>query len=172
MADLEAIGATVLANACGPCIGQWERSDIGKGERNSILTSYNRNFPRRNDGNASTHAFIASPEVVVAYALTGRLDTDPIHDGVQLDGATLRLEAPSAAELPARGFDAGREGYVAPTDKPAAVTVAVDPKSERLALLAPFEPVDKVAGYRDLPVLLKARGKCTTGPYFARRTVA
>ncbi len=162
LADLEAIGATVLANACGPCIGQWERSDIGKGERNSILTSYNRNFPRRNDGNASTHAFIASPEVVVAYALTGRLDTDPIHDGVQLDGATLRLEAPSAAELPARGFDAGREGYVAPTDKPAAVTVAVDPKSERLALLAPFEPVDKVAGYRDLPVLLKARGKCTT----------
>ncbi|MEK7796900.1 MAG: aconitase family protein, partial [Pseudomonadota bacterium] len=162
LADLEAIGATVLANACGPCIGQWERSDIGKGERNSILTSYNRNFPRRNDGNASTHAFIASPEVVVAYALTGRLDTDPIHDGVQLDGATLRLEAPSAAELPARGFDAGREGYVAPTDKPAAVTVAVDPKSERLALLAPFAPVDKVAGYRDLPVLLKARGKCTT----------
>ena len=160
LADLEAIGATVLANACGPCIGQWERTDIGKGERNSILTSYNRNFPRRNDGNASTHAFIASPEVVVAYALTGRLDTDPIHDGVQLDGATLRLEAPSAAELPAKGFDVGQEGYAAPTDK--SVAVVVDPKSERLALLAPFEPVDKVTGYRDLPVLLKARGKCTT----------
>lgn len=162
LADLEAIGATVLANACGPCIGQWERTDIGKGERNSILTSYNRNFPRRNDGNASTHAFIASPEVVVAYALTGRLDTDPIHDGVQFDGATLKLEAPSAAELPANGFNAGREGYVAPTGKPSMMTVVVDPKSERLALLTPFEPVDKVAGYRDLPVLLKARGKCTT----------
>ncbi len=162
LADLEAIGATVLANACGPCIGQWERTDIGKGEKNSILTSYNRNFPRRNDGNASTHAFIASPEVVVAYALTGRLDTDPIHGGVLSDGTTLKLDAPSAAELPARGFDAGREGYAAPTDKPLAVAVVVDPKSERLALLAPFAPVDKVAGYRDLPVLLKARGKCTT----------
>jgi aconitate hydratase len=162
LADLEAIGATVLANACGPCIGQWERSDIAKGEKNSILTSYNRNFPKRNDGNPGTHAFIASPEVVVAYALAGRLDTDPVHGGVQLDGATLRLDAPSAAELPAKGFDAGREGYAAPTDKPAAVTVAVDPKSERLALLAPFEPVDKASGYRDLPVLLKARGKCTT----------
>ncbi|HLD14694.1 MAG TPA: aconitate hydratase [Burkholderiales bacterium] len=162
LADLEAIGATVLANACGPCIGQWERSDIGKNEKNSILTSYNRNFPRRNDGNASTHAFIASPEVVVAYALTGRLDADPIHDGVPSGGAMLKLDAPSAAELPARGFDAGREGYAAPTDKPAAVAVVVDPKSERLALLAPFESVDKVAGYRDLPVLLKASGKCTT----------
>ncbi len=162
LADLEAIGATVLANACGPCIGQWERTDIAKGEKNSILTSYNRNFPKRNDGNPGTHAFIASPEVVVAYALAGRLDTDPVHVGVQLDGAMLQLDAPSAAELPARGFDAGREGYAAPTDKPAAVTVAVDPKSERLALLAPFEPVDKASGYRDLPVLLKARGKCTT----------
>ncbi len=162
LADLEAIGATVLANACGPCIGQWERTDIAKGEKNSILTSYNRNFPKRNDGNASTYAFIASPEVVVAYALTGRLDTDPIHDGVQQDGLTLMLEPPQAAELPAKGFDAGREGYAAPTDKPSSVTVAVDPKSERLAVLAPFESVDKVAGYRDLPVLLKASGKCTT----------
>jgi aconitate hydratase len=162
LADLEAIGATVLANACGPCIGQWERSDIAKGEKNSILTSYNRNFPKRNDGNAATHAFISSPEVVVAYALTGRLDSDPIHDGVPFDGATLMLEAPSAAELPAKGFDAGREGYVAPTDTPAAAPVAVDPTSERLALLAPFESVDKLAGYRDLPVLLKASGKCTT----------
>ena len=117
LADLEAIGATVLANACGPCIGQWERTDILKGEKNSILTSYNRNFPKRNDGNAATHAFIASPEVVVAYALTGRLDTDPIHEGVQQNGHTLNLEAPSAAELPAKGFDRGREGYAAPTEK-------------------------------------------------------
>ncbi len=162
LADLEAIGATVLANACGPCIGQWERSDIAKGEKNSILTSYNRNFPKRNDGNAATHAFISSPEVVVAYALTGRLDSDPIHDGVPTDGATLMLQAPSAAELPAKGFDAGRDGYVMPTDTPVAVAVAVDPNSDRLALLAPFEPLDKSTGYRDLPVLLKASGKCTT----------
>lgn len=162
LADLEAIGATVLANACGPCIGQWERTDISKGERNSILTSYNRNFPKRNDGNAATHAFIASPEVVVAYALTGRLDTDPIHEGVKQNGNTLNLEAPSAAELPAKGFDRGREGYAAPVENAAAVKVVVNPQSERLALLDPFEPVDKTAGYRNLPVLLKARGKCTT----------
>src|SRR3989454_437884 len=93
LADLEAIGGVVLANACGPCIGQWERSDIRKGEVNSILTSYNRNFPRRNDGNASTNAFIASPEVVIAYSLTGRLDTDPVHNGISVDGATVMLEA-------------------------------------------------------------------------------
>jgi aconitate hydratase len=162
LADLEAIGATVLANACGPCIGQWERTDIVKGEKNSILTSYNRNFPKRNDGNPSTHAFIASPEVVVAYALTGRLDTDPIHEGVTRDGQMLQLEAPQAAELPANGFDPGSEGYVAPAASAASRSVIVDPASERLALLAPFAPVDKVTGYQDLPVLLKARGKCTT----------
>ncbi len=156
LADLEAIGATVLANACGPCIGQWERTDIGKGESNSILTSYNRNFPKRNDGNPGTHAFIASPEVVVAYALTGRLDTDPLHDGA------LKLEAPRADELPARGFDAGRDGYRAPAAQPAAVAVVVDPKSERLSLLEPFAPLDKKTGYENLPVLLKAKGKCTT----------
>lgn len=162
LADLEAIGATVLANACGPCIGQWERTDIAKGEKNSILTSYNRNFPKRNDGNPSTYAFIASPEVVVAYALTGRLDTDPIHKGVTRDGQMLELEAPKAAELPANGFDPGSDGYVAPAESATSASVIVNPKSERLALLEPFAPVDKVAGYQDLPVLLKARGKCTT----------
>ena len=162
LADLEAIGATVLANACGPCIGQWERTDIAKGEKNSILTSYNRNFPKRNDGNASTHAFIASPEVVVAYALSGRLDTDPINAGVKHDGQLLKLEAPSAVELPAKGFEAGRAGYLAPAERPASIKVAVNPESERLALLDPFEPVDRISGYQDLPVLLKARGKCTT----------
>ncbi len=163
LADLEAIGATVLANACGPCIGQWDRTDSGKGDRNSILTSYNRNFPRRNDGNPATHSFIGSPEVVTAYALAGRLDRDPIHEGVVLDdGSVLRLLAPSADEFPGRGFEPGESGYVAPTDDPAAAMLRVDPKSERLALLEPFEPVDKATGYRELPVLLKARGKCTT----------
>lgn len=162
LADLEAIGATVLANACGPCIGQWERTDISKGQSNSILTSYNRNFPKRNDGNPSTHSFIASPEVVVAYALTGRLDSDPVHEGIKVDGHMLELEAPSAAELPAKGFDAGRGGYIGPVEQNASVKVIVDPRSERLALLEPFEPVDKITAYQNLPVLLKARGACTT----------
>jgi aconitate hydratase len=162
LADLEAIGATLLANACGPCIGQWDRSDVPKGTPNSILTSYNRNFPARNDGNPDTNAFIASPEVVVAFALAGKLDADPVHDGVSADGATLKLEPPSAAELPAKGFDGGGAGYQAPAADPESAKVAVDVKSERLALLEPFEPVDKAAGYQDLPVLLKAQGKCTT----------
>ena len=163
LADLEAIGATVLANACGPCIGQWERTDVPKGEKNSILTSYNRNFPARNDGNPGTHAFIASPEVVTAYALAGRLDLDPIHDGVRLDdGSSLKLVAPVGEELPAKGYAGGESGYAAPTDEPATVTVAVSPKSERLALLEPFDPADKKTGYVGLPVLLKASGKCTT----------
>lgn len=163
LADLEAIGATVLANACGPCIGQWERSDVKAGDKNSILTSYNRNFPRRNDGNPATHAFIASPEVVTAYALTGRLDRDPIHQGVMLDdGRSISLSAPRAEEFPAKGFDPGASGYVAPADKPEQVALHVDPKSERLSLIEPFTPVDLAAGYAELPVLLKARGKCTT----------
>lgn len=163
LADLEAIGATVLANACGPCIGQWERTDVPKGEKNSILTSYNRNFPARNDGNPATHSFIASPEVVTAYALAGRLDGDPIHQGVPLDdGSLFMLAPPVGEELPAKGYDTGESGYAAPTDKPASVPVAVNPKSDRLALLEPFEPVDKLAGYQELPVLLKAQGKCTT----------
>jgi len=163
LADLEAIGATVLANACGPCIGQWERTDVPKGEKNSILTSYNRNFPARNDGNPATHSFIASPEVVTAYALAGRLDLDPIHQGVPLeDGSLFKLLPPMGEELPAKGYDAGESGYAAPTDSPTSVPVAVNPLSDRLALLEPFEPLDKQAGYQELPVLLKAQGKCTT----------
>lgn len=154
LADLEAIGGTVLANACGPCIGQWERTDSHKDEPNSILTSYNRNFPKRNDGNPKTHAFIASPEVVTAFALTGSFSTNPLTE--------LGLEAPSAEELPAKGFDHGKNAYSAPTDDPNSVTVQVAAESERLALLEPFEPVDKESGYQDLPVLLKAEGKCTT----------
>jgi aconitate hydratase len=152
--DLEDIGATVLANACGPCIGQWERTDSVKDTPNSILTSYNRNFPKRNDGSPKTHAFIASPEVVTAYALAGTFETNPLTD--------LGLEPPAAEELPAKGFDHGESGYVAPSEDAAGVSVQVAPDSERLSLLEPFEPVDKVAGYRDLPVLLKAQGKCTT----------
>ncbi len=163
LGDLQAIGATVLANACGPCIGQWERTDIGREESNSILTSYNRNFPRRNDGNPATHAFIASPEVVTAFALAGRLDVDPINDGIPgPNGATVKLEPPQADELPAAGFAESASGYLAPGGAGADAAVQVDPASERLALLEPFAPADKVTGYADLPVLLKAQGKCTT----------
>ena len=163
LADLEAIGATVLANACGPCIGQWERTDIGKNEKNSILTSYNRNFPRRNDGNPATHAFIASPEVVTAYALVGRLDANPLGDGVPgSDGVMVSLAPPEAPEFPEKGFDPGQSGYSPPSTRPENIVVQVAPDSERLSLLDPFPPVDIKTGYADLPVLIKAQGKCTT----------
>ena len=159
---LEAIGATVLANACGPCIGQWKRDDISAGERNSILTSYNRNFPKRNDGNAETLAFIASPEIVVAQALAGRLDFNPMTDTLTgSDGTQFRLEPPAGDELPAKGFDPGELGFVAPPTDGSSVEVRVDPNSDRLQLLEPFPAWDG-ADFVDLPVLLKAQGKCTT----------
>jgi aconitate hydratase len=157
LADLEAIGATVLANACGPCIGQWKRTDIAEGETNSILTSYNRNFPKRNDGNAKTLAFIASPETVVAYALAGTLDFNPLTD--EVDG--VRLEVPVGEELPTRGFESGLAGFVAPPEDGSGVEVVVDPKSDRLQLLEPFSAWNG-EDFIGLPVLLKARGKCTT----------
>ncbi|MHB1949851.1 MAG: aconitate hydratase [Acidiferrobacteraceae bacterium] len=159
--DLTAIGASVLANACGPCIGQWERSDVGKGEPNSILTSYNRNFPRRNDGNPATHAFIASPEVVVAYALTGSLATNPLESIPGADGKPVSLAPPVADELPRNGFTGGNEGYRPPSDHPETVRVQVESGSERLSLLEPFPPADATR-FRELPLLMKAVGKCTT----------
>ncbi|MDP9071946.1 MAG: aconitase family protein, partial [Actinomycetota bacterium] len=136
LADLEAIGATVLANACGPCIGQWKRDDVAEGQVNSILNSYNRNFPKRNDGNASTLSFIGSPETVVAYALAGTLDFDPLHDSVA-DGAgrAVRLEPPLGDELPGRGFEAGDEGFETPAEDGSGVEVVVRPDSDRLQLL-------------------------------------
>lgn len=160
--DLEAIGATVLANACGPCIGQWKRDDIKMGDRNTIVSSFNRNFPRRNDGNAETLSFIGSPETVVALALSGRLDHDFVHDPIAgADGAQLVLEPPSADELPSRGFDPGVSGYTPPAADGASVEVIVKPDSERLELLEPFPAWDgkDLTGMR---VLLRAVGKCTT----------
>jgi aconitate hydratase len=156
LADLEAIGATVLANACGPCIGQWARTDVAPGEPNSIVTSFNRNFPKRNDGNASTLAFIASPETTVAYALAGTLALDPLHDGV--DG--IALEAPLGEELPATGFADSESGYLAPP-RGGDVEVVIRPGSSRLQRLEPFPGWDG-SDLDSLPVLLKAQGKCTT----------
>ena len=163
LGDLEAIGAKVLANACGPCIGQWERSDVDKKEKNSIMNSYNRNSPRHNDGNPNTHSFIASPEVVTAYALNGSLDQDPIHKGIKLDkGGTVIFNPPAASELPEKGLIQDKSGFVAPSSEPDSLTVSIDPSSERLCLLEPFEAADKKEDYSELPALIKARGKCTT----------
>jgi aconitate hydratase len=159
LADLEAIGATVLANACGPCIGQWKRDDIEDGERNTIVTSFNRNFPKRNDGNAETLAFIGSPETVVAMALAGRLDFDPRRDALVGDeGTQLSLSEPVGEELPA-SFDRGEDVFVPPEEDDVEVVVA--PDSDRLQVLEPFPAWDG-RDLVDLPVLLKARGKCTT----------
>jgi aconitate hydratase len=162
LADLEAIGATVLANACGPCIGQWQRDDIQKGDRNTIVSSFNRNFPARNDGNAATLSFIGSPETVTAMALTGRLDVDFVREPVVAEGGgKVQLAPPSADELPSRGFDPGESGFQPPAEDPSAVEVVVKPDSERLELLEPFPAWDgkDLAG---LQVLMKAVGKCTT----------
>src|SRR5207342_3631457 len=137
--DLEAIGAVVLANACGPCIGQWQRDDITAGETNTIVSSFNRNFPARNDGNASTLSFIGSPETVTAMALTGRLDVNFVREPVVgPDGSEVQLAAPEADELPAQGFDPGESGFLPPAADPSSVDVVVKPGSERLELLEPF----------------------------------
>ena len=157
LADLEAIGGTVLANACGPCIGQWDRTDLDPSKVNTIVNSYNRNFPKRNDGNANTKAFVTSPDMVIAYALAGTLEFDPLTD--EVDG--VRLEPPVGEDLPARGFDPGESGFIAPPDDTSNIDVVVAPDSERLQVLEPFPAWDG-ADYIDLPVLLKAKGKCTT----------
>jgi aconitate hydratase len=162
LADLEAIGAVVLANACGPCIGQWARDDVREGDVNVIVTSYNRNFPKRNDGLSSTLAFVTSPETVIALALAGRLDFDPRRDAlVDDEGREVRLEVPVGEELPAAGFEPGDGGFVAPPADGSGVVVKVDPASERLQLLEPFPAWDG-NDFVDLPVLVKAKGKCTT----------
>src|SRR5580692_9786962 len=158
--DLVAIGATVLANACGPCIGQWDRQLVDPSVVNTIVTSFNRNFARRNDGNAATKAFLASPEVVVALALAGTLDFDPVSDTITNDGGQqVRLEIPSGSVLPASGFIQSAQPLTATADH--SVTVEVSPTSTRLQLLAPFPAWDG-QDYVALPVLAKARGKCTT----------
>jgi len=158
LADLEAIGGEVLANACGPCIGQWERTDLDPTKVNTIVNSYNRNFPKRNDGNANTKAFVTSPDMVIAYALAGTLEFNPLTD--EIDG--VQLEPPVGEDLPAQGFDPGESGFLAPpADGGDQVDVAVSPDSDRLQLLEPFPAWDG-KDYERLPVLMKAKGKCTT----------
>ena len=156
------IGGVVLANACGPCIGQWDRKDVKKGEKNTIVTSYNRNFTGRNDANPKTHAFVTSPELVTAMAIAGDLRFNPLTDELtEKDGSKFKFNAPSGDTLPARGFDPGVDTYQAPPSDGTGVQVDVDPKSNRLQLLAPFDKWDG-KDLVDMPILIKIKGKCTT----------
>jgi aconitate hydratase len=156
------IGGVVLANACGPCIGQWKRHDVQKGDKNSIITSFNRNFAGRNDANPDTHAFVASPEIVTALALAGRLTFDPRKDMLTNEkGESVKLEPPSGDELPRRGFSGGEDGYVAPARDGSKIRVVIDGGSSRLQALQPFAAWNG-KDYTGIPVLLKAKGKCTT----------
>lgn len=158
---LEDLDATVLANACGPCIGQWKRT--GSTAPNSIVTSFNRNFPARNDGNAVTHAFVMSPEMVVAFAFAGRLDFDPTHDALlRSDGSLFRFSPPNADALPTNGFEIGMEGYEQPSEHPEDITINIAPDNERLQLLQPFTPWHGMGHLTDLIVLAKTKGKTTT----------
>jgi aconitate hydratase len=162
MGELEKVGGVVLANACGPCIGQWDRQDVPKGVKNSIITSYNRNFTGRNDANPATHAFVASPEIVTAMTIAGDLRFNPLKDSLEgANGKTFKFSDPSGAELPPRGYDPGQNTFQAPPSDRASVQVAVDPKSQRLQLLKPFQPWDGKTP-TDLPILIKVKGKCTT----------
>jgi len=162
LADFEKVGGVVLANACGPCIGQWHRSDIGKDERNSIVSSYNRNFAKRNDGNPNTHSFVASPEIVTALVFAGRLDFNPLTDSLTgADGKKFKLNAPTGDELPQRGFDPGEDTYQAPPKEGSSLNVQVSPESQRLQLLQPFKSWDG-KDFINCPILIKAKGKCTT----------
>jgi aconitate hydratase len=162
MATLEQMGGTVLANACGPCIGQWKRSDVGKEETNTIVSSFNRNFPGRNDGSQATLSFLTSPEIVTALAFAGTLEFDPVHGTLTgPDGKAFRFTAPEGEELPRDGFARGEEGYEAPAADGAAVQVMVQPDSERLQLLQPFPRWDG-QDFERLPILVKTKGKTTT----------
>ncbi len=159
---LSDFGGLILANACGPCIGMWKRMDIKNGDKNTIVTSFNRNFAKRNDGNPETLAFVASPELTTALAIAGSLSFNPITDElVNEKGEKVKLDPPKGEELPPRGFNKGEDGFVPPAKDGSNVEVKVDPKSERLQLLKPFAPWDG-KDYTDLVVLLKAKGKCTT----------
>jgi aconitate hydratase len=162
LSTFEEIGGIVLANACGPCIGQWARYGADKQERNSIMTSFNRNFAKRNDGNPNTHGFVASPEIVTAYSIAGTLMFNPLTDTlVNEAGAAVKLDEPTGAEMPVKGFDVKDSGYQKPAEDGSGIQVLVNPNSDRLQLLKPFEPWNG-RDFVNLRLLIKARGKCTT----------
>lgn len=163
MSTFEEMGGTVLANACGPCIGQWKRDDVQKGESNSIMSSYNRNFPARNDGNKETLSFLSSPEIVTAMAFAGTLDFNPATSTLTAaDGSKIQFEPPQGEELPAKGFARlENQGFEAPVENGDKVQIEVAPGSERLALLEPFPKWDG-KDFKDCLILIKAKGKCTT----------
>ncbi|RLD28013.1 MAG: aconitate hydratase [Bacteroidetes bacterium] len=157
----EDLDATIFTNACGPCIGQWDRSDLKGDEKNTIVHSFNRNFSKRADGNPNTHAFVGSPEIVAAIAISGRLDFDPMNDTLlNENGEEVKLDEPKGIELPPNGFAVEDAGYVEPVLDGSGVTISVNPTSERLQLLTPFMPIgNKIEGAK---LLIKAHGKCTT----------
>ncbi len=160
--DLTDIGGMILSNACGPCIGMWKRVGAEKKEKNTIVTSFNRNFAKRNDGNPETMAFVASPELTTALAVAGSLSFNPMTDYLENElGEKVKLDPPRGEELPPRGFDEGNSGFIAPVEDGSSVEIKVAPESQRLQLLESFKPWDG-KDYTDLFVLLKAKGKCTT----------
>ncbi|XP_047107425.1 aconitate hydratase, mitochondrial-like [Schistocerca piceifrons] len=159
---LRQFGGTLLANACGPCIGQWDRKDVKKGDKNTIVTSYNRNFTGRNDANPATHGFVTSPELVTALSVAGTLDFDPTRDKLKsVDGKEFKLSDPFADELPGKGFSPCEDTYQTPPADGSKLKVNVDPKSLRLQLLEPFDAWDG-KDLTDLTILIKVKGKCTT----------
>lgn len=158
----EKMGGVVLANACGPCIGQWSRHTNDPNRANSIITSFNRNFAKRNDGNPNTHAFVASPEITTAFAIAGDLTFNPLKDTlINQDGQAVRLDEPKGVEFPPKGFDVKDPGYLAPAKDGSKVQVKIDPKSSRLQALSPFQPWDG-KNLTGMKLLIKAKGKCTT----------
>lgn len=162
LGTFEKAGAVVMANACGPCIGQWKREGSEAEKPNSIVTSFNRNFAKRNDGNPNTHSFVASPEMVTAFAISGDLCFNPLTDRLQNEaGEMVKLDAPQGIELPVRGFDVQDAGYLAPPADGSQVAVEVAPDSKRLQLLEPFAQWDG-KDLHNMPLLIKAMGKCTT----------
>ena len=162
LATFETLGATIFTNACGPCIGQWDRSDSQGDRKNTIVHSFNRNFSKRADGNPNTHAFVGSPELVAALAIAGRLDFNPVTDALINEyGEEVRFEEPMGIELPPAGFAVEDAGFVAPEADGSHVQVAVSPDSERLQLLESFEPMT-VESLQNMTLLIKAKGKCTT----------
>ena len=162
MDSLKAIGATVLANACGPCIGQWSRPELKKGEPNTIVTSFNRNFPGRNDGKRETMNFIGSPELVIALALGGSLSFNPLKDSLETPSGKFKLEPPEIApDVPSKGFNNARDGYVLPSQNPESVQVIIDKDSNRLQKLEPFSRWDG-KDFEKLVIMVKTKGKCTT----------